>query len=279
VKFEQPLSALRQQVRRALDSADPGALARWSRDLAADPRVGARALAGSCERRLRALEAERRRLEQLFALRSQLLARGIRSVAGVDEVGVGPLAGPVVAAAVVLPERVDLPGLDDSKKLSPAARERLDAAIRDQALCFGIGEVEPAEIDRVNIFHASLEAMRRAVSALVPEPDHLLVDARRIPGISTPQTAVVHGDALDGSIAAASIVAKVYRDTIMRRLEESHPGYGFARHKGYPTPDHISALRQLGPSTIHRRSFAPVAAAAKGGTRSLATVESGGPGR
>ena len=267
MKHGQPLSTLRKQVREAVSSGDTAALERWSRDLAVDPRAGARALAGSCERRIRAIEAERQRLEQLFALRSRLLARGLRYVAGVDEVGVGPLAGPVVAAAVVLPDRVDLPGLNDSKKLTPAARERLDAAIREQALCFGIGEVEPAEIDRINIFQASLEAMRRAVSALVPKPDHLLVDARRVPGVSTPQTAVVHGDALDASIAAASIVAKVHRDAIMRRLDERYPGYGLARHKGYPTPDHVSALRRLGPSAIHRQSFAPVAAASKAASR------------
>jgi ribonuclease HII len=271
------LAALRAEVRRALDGGDEDALETWSRSLAEDRRAGARALARSCARKLAALEAERRRLEQLFVLRGRLLAGGARYVAGVDEVGVGPLAGPVVAAAVVLPERVDLPGLDDSKKLKPAARERLDAAIRAQAVCWGIGEVEPAEIDRLNILHASLEAMRRAVTALAPAPDHLLVDARRVPGVSTPQTAVVHGDALDGSIAAASIVAKVHRDSLLRRLDERYPGYGLARHKGYPTPDHIAALRRLGPSEIHRRSFAPVAeASALGGRRTRSGAEGTG---
>jgi len=265
VSAGQSLTELREQVREALDRADEGALEIWSRSLAMDRRAGARALAHRCARRLRDLEAERERLERLFALRARLVAGGVRYVAGIDEVGVGPLAGPVVAAAVVLPERVDLPGLDDSKKLTPAARERLDAAIRAQAVCWGIGEVEPAEIDRVNILRASLEAMRRAVSALAPAPDHLLVDARRVPGVSTPQTPVVHGDALDGSIAAASIVAKVHRDAIMRSLDERYPGYGLARHKGYPTPDHVAALHRLGPCAIHRRSFAPVAAVEAGG--------------
>jgi ribonuclease HII len=175
-------------------------------------------------------------------------------------VGVGPLAGPVVAAAVVLPAEVELPGLDDSKRLSPAARVELDRAIRDQALALSIGEVSPAEIDRLNIFHAALEAMRRAVVGLSPPADHLLVDARRIPGVDTPQTALVHGDAIDGSIAAASIVAKVWRDDFMRRLGERYPGYGFDRHMGYPTAQHVAALQELGACEVHRRSFGPVAA-------------------
>jgi ribonuclease HII len=180
-------------------------------------------------------------------------------VAGVDEVGVGCLAGPVVAAAVVLPERVDLPGLDDSKRLARAAREALDARIRAQALALAVAEVEPREVDRLNVLRASLEAMRRAVEALALRPDHVLVDARTIPSIRAPQTALPHGDARDGSIAAASIVAKVHRDALMRRLDARHPGYGFAEHKGYATLAHRDALQRLGPSPIHRLSTAPVA--------------------
>src|SRR5690606_14347445 len=168
-------------------------------------------------------------------------------VAGVDEVGMGPLAGPVVAAAVVLPDRVELPGLDDSKRLLRGERERLAAAIRGQALAIAIGEVWPAELDRLNVYRAGLEAMRRAVAALAPAPEHLLVDARTVPGTAVPQTPIVQGDARDGSIAAASIVAKVHRDAIMRRLEDEHPGYGFARHMGYATREHLAALRRLGP--------------------------------
>jgi ribonuclease HII len=164
-----------------------------------------------------------------------------------------------VAAAVVLPDAVDLPGLDDSKKLSRLMRERLDTAIREQALGIGIGEVTPAEIDRLNIYRASLEAMRRAVKSLPAEPDHLLVDARRIPGVSIDQTSLVHGDARDGSIAAASIVAKVYRDALMTELSARYPGYGLDRHMGYGTAQHFDALRQLGASPIHRRSFRAVA--------------------
>jgi ribonuclease HII len=174
---------------------------------------------------------------------------------------VGPLAGPVVAGAVILPEVVDLPRINDSKKLTPQAREELDAAIRQQAIAVGIGEVSPVEIDQRNIFQASLEAMRRAVHALDPKPDFLLVDARTVPGVGTPQKALIHGDAIDGSIAAASIVAKVYRDRLMRELDERYPGYGFARHMGYGTAMHIDALGRLGASDVHRRSFAPVAQA------------------
>jgi ribonuclease HII len=194
---------------------------------------------------------------RLFALRRRLAREGATLVAGVDEVGVGPLAGPVVAAAVILGPRVALPGLDDSKQLPRAVRERLDAAIRDQALAIGVGEVWPPELDRLNVYRAALEAMRRAVLALATPPDHVLVDARTIPDIAAPQTAIVGGDARDGSIAAASIVAKVHRDAIMCRLEGDHPGYGFARHMGYATREHLRALRRLGPSPLHRRSFAP----------------------
>jgi ribonuclease HII len=179
-------------------------------------------------------------------------------VAGVDEVGVGPLAGPVVAAAVVLPPRVSLPGLDDSKQLTREDRERLDVEIRAQALAVSVAEASIEEIDRLNILRASLLAMLRAVRGLGVAPDHVLVDARTIPDLAVPQTAVVDGDARDGSIAAASIVAKVHRDALMRRLDAALPGYGFAQHKGYATREHLAALARLGPSPQHRRSFAPV---------------------
>jgi ribonuclease HII len=227
--------------------------------LRGDGRRGARALAESLERRLQGRRREAQRLARLFERRRRLVAGGARHVAGVDEVGVGPLAGPVVAAAVVLPDRVDLPGLNDSKRLPRAARERLAGRIGEQAVAVAVGEVSRADIDRLNIRRASLEAMRRAVEALAVLPDHVLVDARTIPGIAPPQTALIRGDAIDGSIAAASIVAKVHRDAIMQRLHARYPEYGFARHMGYPTPQHLAALRRLGPTPAHRRSFAPVA--------------------
>jgi ribonuclease HII len=235
------------------------ALARLAAALGRDPRAGARALGLRCRRRLERRRAERRRLARLFARQGRLHRAGLRFVAGVDEVGIGPLAGPVVAAAVVLGEAVDLPGLDDSKRLPAATRERLDAEIRARALALAVASVEPEEVDRINVYRAGLEAMRRAVLGLGIVPDHLLVDARRIPGVEMPQTPIPGGDGCEGSIAAASIVAKVYRDALMERLDARFPGYGFARHKGYATARHLRALRRLGPSPVHRRSFAPVA--------------------
>jgi ribonuclease HII len=249
------LGALREHLRRA---AGPAELARLLRALGADPRAGARPLAASCLRRLAAARRERERLARLFALRRRLERRGARLVAGVDEVGVGPLAGPVVAAAVVLPARVDLPGLDDSKRLTGLRREALAARIREVAVALAVAEVAPAEVDRINVYRAGLLAMRRAVLALSVAPDHVLVDARTIPELAVPQTALVHGDSRDGSIAAASILAKVHRDALMRRLDRLYPGYGFAAHKGYATAEHLRALRRNGPSPVHRRSFAPV---------------------
>ena len=249
-----PLSALAARTRAA---REPRAITSLLRALDGDGRAGAIALGEALARRLASLRRERARVGRLFALRRELGREGATHVAGVDEVGVGPLAGPVVAAAVILQSRVVLPGLDDSKQVPAAARERLDVAIRAQAIAIGVGEVWPPELDRLNVYHAALEAMRRAVVALDTQPDHVLVDARTIPGIATPQTALVRGDARDGSIAAASIVAKVHRDAIMARLERVHPGYGFARHMGYATPEHLDALRRLGPSPLHRRSFAP----------------------
>ncbi len=257
---ELPLAEIR---RRIAVSDSPGEWRRIAATLDRDPRRGARALAARLERRRLAHRDEVRRLAGLFALRRRLRAAGARLVAGVDEVGVGPLAGPVVAAAVVLPDRVDLPGLTDSKRLTATARERLAARIREQALAVAVAEVANDEIDRVNVLRASLVAMRRAVAALGERPDHVLVDARTIPDLDARQTPLIGGDARDGSIAAASIVAKVHRDAIMRAYEERYPGYGFARHKGYPTSEHLACLVRLGPSPIHRMSFAPVARVAR----------------
>ncbi|MDH3211765.1 MAG: ribonuclease HII [Myxococcales bacterium] len=251
-----PLSELR---RRCAAAGSDRSARRLVVALRGDGRHGARALAEALERRLQRRRSEGLRVARLFARRRRLRAQGARFVAGVDEVGVGPLAGPVVAAAVVLPDRVDLPGLNDSKRLTHAARERLAARIREQAVAVAVAEVSRAEIDRLDIRRASLEAMRRAVEALAVPPDHVLVDAHTIPGIAAPQTGLIHGDASDGSIAAASIVAKVHRDRLMQRLHARYPEYGFGRHMGYPTRQHLDALRRFGPSPAHRRSFAPVA--------------------
>jgi len=253
-----PLAALRARLAEA--ALDEEELATWLAPLRRDPRAGARVLATAIERRLARSRAEIARLARLFAPTAALWAQGRGAVAGVDEVGMGPLAGPVVAAAVVLPRDARLPGLDDSKRLTPSARAALDGAIRAQALVLHVAEVSAAEVDRLNVYRAGLEAMRRAVIGLGRAPDHVLVDARTIPGIGSPQSALVGGDARDASIAAASIVAKVHRDAWMERLDALHPGYGFAAHKGYSTPEHVAALRRLGPCAEHRRSFAPVGA-------------------
>jgi len=228
-------------------------------ELKRDGRAGARDLALRLEDKRRRRAAERRRVSRLFSMEREYRERGFELIAGVDEVGVGPLAGPVVAAAVILPPRVGLDGLDDSKKLTVVARERLDREIREIALAVAIGMATREEIDELNIYHAGVLAMRRAVQALAPAPGAVLSDARTIPDLAMPQRPVKGGDASVGSIAAASIVAKVNRDGLMRELDRRHPGYGFARNNGYGTAEHLRALRQHGPTPEHRRSFAPVA--------------------
>ncbi|WP_417330099.1 ribonuclease HII [Halomonas cupida] len=179
-------------------------------------------------------------------------------LAGVDEVGRGPLVGAVVAAAVILDPRRPIAGLGDSKTLSAKRREALDGEIRDKALAFCVAEASSEEIDTLNIFHATHLAMRRAIDGLEPTPEYLLVDGNRLPGHHVPGQAVVKGDARHPAIAAASILAKVARDAAMLALHERHPNYGFARHKGYPTVEHLAALERLGALSEHRRSFAPV---------------------
>jgi ribonuclease HII len=184
---------------------------------------------------------------------------GYDLVAGVDEVGMGPLAGPVVAAAVIFPAGSRPAGLADSKVLSAAERRRLAEIIARRALAIGVGEVAPAEIDRVNVRQAGLRAMRRALARLGDlRPTFVLVDGSEIPGLATPQAAYPKGDAFVASIAAASIVAKVHRDALMAAQARRYPVYGFERHMGYPTPAHLQALRAYGPCPQHRRSFAPV---------------------
>ena len=184
-----------------------------------------------------------------------------RRIAGVDEAGRGPLAGPVAVAAVILDPRRPIPGLGDSKALSEAKREALAPLIRERALAWHVELVSAAEIDRLNILRATLEGMARAIHALNPCADHALVDGNRLPpGLRCSAEALVKGDAREPAIMAASILAKVARDRLMCELDALHPGYGFAVHKGYPTPAHLENLRRLGPCGEHRRSFAPVRA-------------------
>ena len=197
-----------------------------------------------------------------WTLEEAARGRGARSIAGVDEAGRGPLFGPVVAAAVILPKGCHLQGLTDSKKLSAKKRAELDTAIRDIAVCWAIAEVDAETIDRINIRRASLLAMRRAVEQLSQSPDYLLIDGRDTIEWNCEQQAVVRGDATSYSIAAASVLAKVYRDRLLVELDGKYPGYGLARHKGYGSKEHMAALDRLGPTPLHRKSYRPVAQAA-----------------
>ena len=183
---------------------------------------------------------------------------GTKLVAGVDEVGRGPLAGPVVAAAVILDPARPIEGLADSKKLSEKRREVLAQVIREQALCWALGRAEVEEIDHLNILQASLLAMQRAVAALQPRAEFALIDGNRCPRLACPAEAVIKGDDRVPVISAASVIAKVARDHEMVELDQCYPGYGFAKHKGYPTKAHIESVQRLGVTDIHRRTFGPV---------------------
>ena len=223
--------------------------------LADDPRRGARRCLARAQRRWDRVRRERRRYAERFRYEWALWRRGFRLVAGVDEAGRGPLAGPVVAAAVVLSPDTYIAGLDDSKCLDARAREALDAVIRRVAVDVGVGVASVDEIDRLNIFHAAQLAMRRAIGALSQPPGYLIVDGLRLRDIDIPQLALPGGDRRSNSVAAASIVAKVYRDRLMDELDQRYPQYGFARHKGYATSEHRRALELYGPCPEHRRSF------------------------
>jgi ribonuclease HII len=189
----------------------------------------------------------------------KLKRMGAKLIAGVDEVGIGPLAGPVVAAAVILRNDKRLKGVDDSKKLSPKDREKYFSVIINSSVSIGIGIVDSWMIDRVNILQASLKAMEEAVISLSKKPDHILVDGiRNIPNIRIPQTSIKHGDSISSTIAAASIIAKVVRDRLMEHYDRVYPHYGFAEHKGYGTKLHIKCLKKFGPIGIHRHSYEPV---------------------
>ena len=226
-----------------------------------DPRAGARAVAERIEKRNHKAQAEGRRLTRLSAFEQPLWDQGIVHVAGCDEVGMAPLAGPVIAAAVILKPGTRIKGINDSKQLTPEEREELEPEIRAQCIAVGLGRAEVHEIDTLNIYHAGLLALRRAVLALDPQPQHLLVDARKLEDLPFPQQGIIKGDAKSITIGAASIVAKVHRDRLMAALDVKYPGYHFASNKGYPTPDHLEALSARGACELHRRSFTPVAKA------------------
>lgn len=226
--------------------------------LIADPRPGAKAILEAIARRRADNRAEGQRLRKLLRYETALWKSGLQHVAGVDEAGMSPLAGPVAAGAVVFAEGTRIPRVDDSKKLDAATREQLATEIKRTAVAWSVGFAEVGEIDTINIYWAGLLAMRRAVEGLGVRPQHVLIDARRIRELDVPQQAIVKGDAKSLTIAAASILAKTARDALMHELDRVHPGYGFARHKGYPVRSHLAALAELGACPIHRQSFAPV---------------------
>jgi len=226
--------------------------------LGQDGRAGVKALIGRESRRRSALDKARNRREEMMEFERELWARGNALIAGVDEVGVGPLAGPVVAAAVILRPDTSLLGVDDSKKIPHSRRVELGTQIQAEAVAYAYGHCDPSEIDSLNIYQASRLAMRRAVLALASHPDHLLVDARTVPRVQIQQTSLIRGDSRSLSIAAASIIAKVERDRRMDEYAREYPDYGFDKHRGYGTAYHLKALDEFGPLPIHRRSFAPV---------------------
>jgi ribonuclease HII len=226
--------------------------------LRADPRPGAAAILDAVARRRFENRSEGQRLRKLLQYETALWSTGVQHVAGVDEAGMSPLAGPVSAAAVVFAPGSRIPGVDDSKKLDAGTRDRLALEIKQTAVAWCVGFAEVEEIDSINIYWAGLLAMRRAVEGLTTPPQHLLLDARLLKELAVPQQRIIKGDSKSLTIAAASILAKTARDARMKQLELSYPGYGFAKHKGYPVREHVQALFKLGATPAHRRSFGPV---------------------
>ena len=220
---------------------------------ASDERDGVKKLVKSAEKKLAAYRDELERSYKMFQFEREFADR--QYICGIDEVGRGPLAGPVVAAAVVLPKDCDILYLNDSKQLSAKKREALYDEIMEKAVSVGVGMADQDVIDDINILNADYEAMKQAISKLSVKPDILLNDAVNIPGVDIPQKGIIKGDTLSASIAAASIIAKVTRDRLMVEYDSIYPGYGFARNMGYGTAEHIAALKEIGPCAIHRRSF------------------------
>jgi ribonuclease HII len=245
------IEEIRERYARADAAVTPQALNKLKRD----PRHGVRQIYEALKKRYERDFAERTRLDAMLNFERVLWRAGVQHIAGVDEVGMGPLAGPVIAAAVVFKPHTELAGIDDSKRLDLDQRLDAERRIRAVAAGIGIGSAAVEDIDTVNIYHAGLLAMRRAIEALPMRPQHVLVDARSIPGVDAPQNCFNKGDGIDFSIAAASIIAKTHRDRLMDELATQYPAYGFERHKGYSTPEHQAAIRAHGPCAIHRKSF------------------------
>jgi len=245
------------QCRELLAAAPARSLPALIARFADDSRPGVCAAVEAARRRLDAHRAERRRLSHLARIERELYRQGFSAVAGVDEVGRGALAGPLTVGAVVFAPGTRIEGLDDSKRLTPARREELADEIRTVARTYAVVHVEASEIDAGGITIATRTAVIRALAALDPPADHVVVDGLGVGGLGVPETAVVGGDHLCAAVAAASVIAKVTRDALMRAAEDNHPGYGFAVNKGYGTSDHVTAIGELGLCPLHRRSFSP----------------------
>ncbi len=241
------------RIREILQAASVMELPAFIDTYSADERAGVQKMVDTARKRLKALEAEMLRVEGLRVYEEKY--REYRFICGIDEAGRGPLAGPVVAGAVILPRECRILYINDSKQLSEKKREELYDIIREQAVAWGTGCVDARRIDQINILQATYEAMREAIAELGVKPDILLNDAVTIPGLSVPQVPIVKGDAKSISIGAASIVAKVTRDRLMKEYHKQFPEYGFEGNKGYGSEGHIAALKKYGPSPIHRRSF------------------------
>ena len=241
------------QIKEEFEQADAAQRAVLYEVYSSDDRAGVKKLVSAYRKKEEALQKERMRLEDMRSFEHKYSTYSL--ICGIDEAGRGPLAGPVVAGAVILPKDCEILYLNDSKKLSPAKREALYEEIMEKAEAVGVGMASPARIDEINILQATYEAMREAVYNLGVTPELLLNDAVTIPDVSIPQVPIIKGDAKSVSIAAASIIAKVTRDRLMVQYDKILPGYGFARHKGYGSKDHIEAIRRLGPTPIHRQTF------------------------
>ena len=241
------------EIKNEFMQADEQALEELYEKYAEDTRSGVIGLIATYKKKSQKLQAEYERLDAMMAYERQYEASGF--ICGIDEAGRGPLAGPVVAGAVILPKGCRILYLNDSKKLTEKRREELFDEIKEKAVCWGVGIVSPARIDEINILQATYEAMRDAVSQLDPAPNLLLNDAVTIPQVNIPQVPIIKGDAKSLSIAAASVLAKVTRDRLMREYDKVMPEYGFSSHKGYGSAAHIEALKKYGPSPIHRKSF------------------------
>ncbi|MHC5268023.1 ribonuclease HII [Enterococcus sp. LJL98] len=249
--------SIAQIKEKLMTLSDPGAC--YVQQLRQDSRLGVQKLLTQFDKRLEKVAALEKKYQEMQIFERQAYQAGYQRIAGIDEVGRGPLAGPVVSAAVILPADCVILGLNDSKQLSEKKREALVKEIEEKALAIGIGIIEPEEIDAINIYQASKKAMVVAVESLEQAPDYLLIDAMTLP-LKQAQEKIIKGDARSVSIAAASVIAKVYRDQLMAKYDTKYPGYGFARNAGYGTKEHLKGLENYGVTPIHRRSFSPVSA-------------------